>query len=73
MVICLELGAYCLRMDQLMPLHPKPHNLLPNSNPDWFFPFWYWLTLVVLEKRLLVVVFSLYIVCVCLIFAENNK
>jgi len=24
---------------------------LPHLNPDWFFPFWYQLTQVVLEKR----------------------
>ena len=32
MVICLERGANCLRMVQLMPLH-----LLPHINPDWFY------------------------------------
>jgi len=30
---------------------PKPHHLLPHSNPDWFYFFWYRLTQVVLEKR----------------------
>jgi len=30
---------------------PKPHHLLPHLNPNWFLPFWYWLTQVVLEKR----------------------
>jgi len=24
-------------MVQLMPLHPKPHHLLPHLNPDWFY------------------------------------
>jgi len=33
-------------MVQLMPPHPKPHQLLPHLNP-----FWYRLTQVVLEKR----------------------
>ena len=46
MVICLERGADCLHMVQLMPPHPKPHQLLPHLNP-----FWYRLTQVVLEKR----------------------
>ena len=32
---------------------PKPHHLLPHSNPDWFLPFWYQLTQAVVEKRLL--------------------
>ena len=30
---------------------PKPHNLLPHLNPDWFLPFWYQLTQVILKKR----------------------
>ena len=39
-------------MVKLMPLpSPHPHHLLPHLNPDWFLPFWYWLTQVVLEKR----------------------
>ena len=42
MVVCLEQGADCLHMVQLMPL-PSPVVL----------SFWYWLTQVVLEKRLL--------------------
>ena len=33
--ICLERGADCLHMVQLMPLHP--HHLLPHLNPDWFY------------------------------------
>jgi len=32
---------------------PKPHHLLPHSNPYSFLPFRYWLTQFVLEKRLL--------------------
>jgi len=35
-VICLQRGADCLHMVQLMPL-PKPHHLLPYLNPDWFY------------------------------------
>jgi len=30
---------------------PKPHHLLPDLYTDWFLPFWYRLTQVVLEKR----------------------
>jgi len=44
-------------MVQLMPLHPKTP-LLPHLNPDWFLPFWYRFTQVVLEKRHSVVVDS---------------
>jgi len=29
----------------------KLHNLLPHINPDWFLPFWYQLTQVILENR----------------------
>ena len=39
MTICLERSADRLHMAQLMPLHPKPHRLLPHLglNPDWFY------------------------------------
>jgi len=43
-VVCLERGADCLHMVQLMPLLPR----MPSS---LFLSFWYWLTRVVLEKR----------------------
>ena len=37
-VICLERGADCLHMVQLMPLpFPKPRHHLPHLNPDWFY------------------------------------
>jgi len=37
-VICLERGADCLHMVQLMPFAiPKPHHLLPHLNPDWLY------------------------------------
>jgi len=36
-VVCLERGADCLHMVQLMPTHPRPHHLLPHLNPDWFY------------------------------------
>ena len=38
MIMCLEQGADCLHMVQLMPLpSPKDHHLLPHLNPDWFY------------------------------------
>jgi len=38
MVICLQRGADCLHMVQLMPLPlPKPHRLFRHLNPDWFY------------------------------------
>ena len=37
MVICLERGADCLHMVQLMPLHPKIDHLLSHLNLDWFY------------------------------------
>ena len=36
-VICLEQDAECLRIVQLMPLHPKTHHLLHRLNPDFFY------------------------------------
>jgi len=33
-VICLERGAECLHIVQLLPLHPATHHLLPNLSPD---------------------------------------
>ena len=51
-VICLEQGADCLHMVQLMPLHPKKtHHILPHLNPDWFYISADRLTQAVLEKR----------------------
>ena len=38
MVICLELGADCLHVVQLLSLPlPKPHHLVPHLNLDWFY------------------------------------
>jgi len=48
-VICLERGAACLHMVQLM--HPKPPSALASIKSRLVLPFWYWLTQVVLEKR----------------------
>ena len=36
-VICLQRGADCLHMVQLMPLHPKTPSSLASYNPDWFY------------------------------------
>ena len=53
MVICLERGADCLHMVQLMPLHPQTPSSLASFKSRLVLPFWYRLTQVVLEKRLL--------------------
>ena len=37
MFICLERGADCLHMVQLMPLHPKPPSSLASFKSDWFY------------------------------------
>ena len=50
-VICLEWGADCLHMVQLMPLHPKTPSSLASFKCRLVLPFWYRLTQVVLEKR----------------------
>ena len=50
-VICLEQGADCLHMVQLMPLHPKTPSSLASFKFRLVLPFWYQLTQVVLEKR----------------------
>jgi len=50
-VICLEWGADCLHMVQLMPLHPKTTSSLASFKSRLVLPLWYRLTQVVLEKR----------------------
>ena len=50
-VICLQRGADCLNMVQLMPLHPKTPSSLASFKSRLALPFWYRLTQVVLEKR----------------------
>ena len=50
-VICLERGADCLHMVQLMPLHPKTPSPLASFKSRLILPLWYRLTQVVLEKR----------------------
>ena len=52
MVICLEQGADCLHMVQLMPLHLKTPSSLASFKSRLFLPFWRRLTQAVLEKRL---------------------
>jgi len=37
-VICLQRGADCLHMVQLIPCIPKRHHLLPQFNPDLILP-----------------------------------
>ena len=53
MVMYLERGADCLHIVQLMPLHPQTPLSLASFKSRLVLPFWYWLTQVVLEKRLL--------------------
>jgi len=50
-VICLERGADCLHMVQLMPLHPQTPSSLASFKSGLVLPFWYRLTQVVLEMR----------------------
>jgi len=52
-VICLERGADCLHMVQLMPLHPKTPSSLASFKSRLVICFCCQLTQVVLEKRLL--------------------
>jgi len=48
-VISLQQGVSALHMVQLMPL--PLHHLLLHQNPEWFLPFWFQVTHVVLAKR----------------------
>ena len=50
-VICLERGADCLHMIQLMPLHHKTSSSLASFKSRLVLPFWYQRTQIVLEKR----------------------
>jgi len=52
-VICLERGASCLHMVQLMLLQPKTLLTLASFKSRLVLPFWYWLSQVVLENKLL--------------------
>ena len=49
--ICLEWGADCLHMVQLMPLHPWTTLSLASFKCRLVLTFWYWLTQVDLAKR----------------------
>ena len=51
MVICVERGADCLHMVQLMPLHSKTLSSLASLKSRLVVPFWYRLTQVVPENR----------------------
>ena len=51
MVICLERGADCLCIVQMMPLNPQTPSFLASFKPRLVLPFQYRLTQVVLEKR----------------------
>ena len=51
MVVCLERGADCLHVVQLMPVHPKTPSSLASFKSGLVLPFWCRLTQVVLEKR----------------------
>jgi len=50
-VTCLEQGADCLHIVQLMPLHLKTPSSLASFKSRLVLPFWYQLTEVVVEKR----------------------
>jgi len=50
-VICLERGADCLHMVQLMPLHLKTPSSLASFKSRLVLPFWYRLSPVFLKKR----------------------
>ena len=41
MVICLERGADCLHLVQLMPLHPQTASSLASFKSRLVLPFWY--------------------------------
>ena len=51
MVICLEHGADCSHMVQLMPLQSQTPSFFASFESRLVLPFWYWLTQVVLEMR----------------------
>ena len=50
MVICLERGADCLHMVQLMPLPSHTPSSLASFKSRLVLPFWYQITQVVLER-----------------------
>jgi len=48
---CLERGADCLHVVQLMPLHHKTPSSLASFKSRQFLPFWHRLIRIILEKR----------------------
>jgi len=50
-VICLDQGAGCVHLVQLMPLHPQTPSSLASFKSRLVLCFWYRLSQVVLEKR----------------------
>ena len=52
-VVCLDRGADCLHMVQLMPLHPQTPSSLASFKSRLVLPFWCWLTQAGLEMRTL--------------------
>jgi len=50
-IVCLERGADCSHMVQLIPLHPKTLSSLASLKSRLVLPFWYRLSQVVLEKK----------------------
>ena len=70
-VICLERGADCLHMVQLMPLLPKTLSSLASFKYRLVLPFLYWLTWVVLEKRPLNGFSSSSSCCCCLVIVSS--
>jgi len=82
-VNCLERGADCLHMVQLIPLHPKTPSSLASFKSRLVLPFWYRLTQAVLEKRplngcssgcsyLLFWQFNPFMYCVCYTLYKAN-
>jgi len=55
-VICLEQGADCLHMVQLMPLHPKTPSSPASFELRLVLPFWYQLPMLSCHKIGVVVV-----------------
>ena len=53
MVVCLQQGADCLHMVQLMPLHPKTPSSVASFKSRLVLPFWYQHTEVEYEIRFL--------------------
>ena len=64
--VCSEVQTVCIWSSWCHCI-PKPRHLMRHLNPDWFLPFSYRLTLVVLGKRpltdVVVVVVPAYVIC----------